>query len=378
MKTAIVPIIKSKTGNCNEKNNYRPIALVTTCSKIFELCLLEIIELFLDTHDNQFGFKKQHSTDKCILMLKSVIKYYTRQSTPVFSCFIDRSNAFDRENHLKLFRKLIIRKVPLTTVRMLIFWYSKQEICIKCGQASLDYFTISNGVRQGGIVSPRLFVVYVDDLSEQLIDVRSGCFIEHQCINHVMYANDICLLAPSALGLQKLLNVCYNISQCNDIVFNSLESVYIVFRPKRYKLFCPTIYLHLDRLNRIPETKYLGYLLSEDQSDDEDIAKQMRTLYIRSNKLLRLFSYCTIDVKMELFRSYCSSLYCCSLWSDYRKVSYRKLTDAFNNVHRRMLNLPWRCSASAMYVNYNLPNLDTVIRRNLFGFIQRLSKSQIQ
>ena len=376
MKTAIVPIIKSKTGNSSDKNNYRPIALVTACSKIFELCLLEIIELYLDTHDNQFGFKKQHSTDMCIFTLKSVIKYYTRQNTPVFSCFLDASKAFDRVNHWKLFRKLITRKVPLMIVRMLIFWYSKQEMCIKWGQATSDHFTISNGVRQGGILSPRLFAVYVDDLSKQLIDARSGCFIEHQCTNHVMYADDICLLAPSALGLQKLLDVCYNFSQCNDIVFNSLKSVYMVFRPKRYKLFCPIVYLHLDRLNRIPETKYLGYLLSEDQSDDDEIAKQMRTLYIRSNKLLRMFSYCTIDVKMELFRSYCSSLYCCSMWSDYRKASYKKLTVAFNNVHRRMLNLPWRCSASAMYVNYNLPNLDTVIRRNLFGFIQRLSISQ--
>ena len=53
-----MPIIKSKTGNSNDKNNYRPIALVTECSKFFELCLLEIIELYLDTHDNQFGFKK--------------------------------------------------------------------------------------------------------------------------------------------------------------------------------------------------------------------------------------------------------------------------------------------------------------------------------
>ena len=165
-------------------------------------------------------------------------------------------------------------------VRMLIFWYSKQEIHV-------GVFTISNGVRQGGILSHRLFPVYVDDLSKQLIDARSGCFIEHQCINHVMYADDICLLSPSALGLQKLLDVCYSFSQCNDIVFNSLKSVYIVFRSKRYKLCCPTVSLHSDKLNRIPETEYLGYLLSKDQSDDEDITKQIRTLYIRSNKLLR-------------------------------------------------------------------------------------------
>ena len=89
-----------------------------------------------------------------------------------------------------------------------------------------------------------------------------------------------------------------------------------------------------------------------------------------------MFSYCTIDVKKESFRSYCSSLYCCSLWSDYRKATYRKLTVAFNNILRRMLGLPWRCSASAMYANYHLPNNGTVIRRSLFGSIQRLSVSQ--
>ena len=75
-----------------------------------------------------------------------------------------------------------------------------------------------------------------------------------------MYADDICLLAPSALGSQKFLDVCNNFSQCNDVVFISLKSVYIVFRPKRYKLFCPTVSLHSDRLNRIHETKYLDYL----------------------------------------------------------------------------------------------------------------------
>ena len=50
------------------------------------------------------------------------------------------------------------------------------------GPRHSDYFTISNGVRQGGILSPRLFAVYVDDLSKQLIDARSGCFIEHHVL----------------------------------------------------------------------------------------------------------------------------------------------------------------------------------------------------
>ena len=87
MKTAIVPIIKNKTGDSSDKNNYRPIALVTACSKIFEICLLEMLEQYLHTHDHQFGFKKQHSTDMCIFTVKSVIKYYTKQKSSVYICF---------------------------------------------------------------------------------------------------------------------------------------------------------------------------------------------------------------------------------------------------------------------------------------------------
>ena len=66
IKTAIVPIIKNKTGDTSDKNNYRPIALVTACSKIFELWILSIIENYICTHDHQFSFKKQNATDMCI------------------------------------------------------------------------------------------------------------------------------------------------------------------------------------------------------------------------------------------------------------------------------------------------------------------------
>ena len=55
--------------------------------------------------------------------------------------------------------------------------------------------------------------------------------------------------------------------------------------------------IYREKLSRLHETKYLGCFLSDDQSDNVEISKQIRTLYIRSNKLLRMFSYCTIDVK---------------------------------------------------------------------------------
>ena len=69
MKTAMVPIIKNKTEDTSDKNNYKPIALVTAASKLFEICIPEILETYLLIHDYQFGFKAKHSTDMLFLLL---------------------------------------------------------------------------------------------------------------------------------------------------------------------------------------------------------------------------------------------------------------------------------------------------------------------
>ena len=81
----MVPIIKNKTGDTRDKNNYRPIALVTACSKILELCILSIIENYICTHDHQFGFKKQHATDMCIYTVKSVILLYSLKQSCIYN-----------------------------------------------------------------------------------------------------------------------------------------------------------------------------------------------------------------------------------------------------------------------------------------------------
>ena len=70
MKTIIIPLITNKSGDTSNVNNYRPIALVTVASKILEIILLELLTPYLNTTDNQFAFKKGHSTDHCIFALK--------------------------------------------------------------------------------------------------------------------------------------------------------------------------------------------------------------------------------------------------------------------------------------------------------------------
>ena len=199
--TVLVPIVKDKTGDISDKGNYRPIALASVVSKVFEMSLLVKLEKYLYSSDYQFGFKPKHSTDLCIYTLKEVIEFYKSQSSSVYVCFMDASKAFDRVNHWTLFKKLIDRGMPDVFVRLLVYWYRTQNACVRWSTACSEMFTVSNGVRQGGILSPLFFNVYMDGLSDILCKTECGCTMGGRMINHLMYADDVVILSPSAKGL---------------------------------------------------------------------------------------------------------------------------------------------------------------------------------
>ena len=77
------------------------------------------MDVYLFTSDNQFGFERKHSTDLCIYTVKSIIRYYSYYNNPVYTCFLNASKAFDRYNHWTMFKKLILRDVPIVIVCVL-------------------------------------------------------------------------------------------------------------------------------------------------------------------------------------------------------------------------------------------------------------------
>ena len=201
IETTIVPIVKNKCGNITDSNNYRPIALATIVSKLFESVLLLKCEYCLTTSANQFGFKKAHSTDLCIYALKEFIEHYKSRNTTVFVTFLDASKAFDRIDHWLLFKKLIAKDVPLFIIRLLLYWYSHQQMCIRWGNTFSSLFSVSNGVKQGGILSPALFNIYMDGLSTSLNFSNIGGHIGGNLLNHLCYADDMCLISLSSAGM---------------------------------------------------------------------------------------------------------------------------------------------------------------------------------
>uniref|UniRef100_A0A671UZC4 Reverse transcriptase domain-containing protein n=1 Tax=Sparus aurata TaxID=8175 RepID=A0A671UZC4_SPAAU len=208
LSVVLVPVIKDKAGKLNSSENYRPIALASILSKVLEKILLNRLEQYILTTDNQFGFKRKHGTDMCIFALKEILDKYNRQNSTIFMCFIDASKAFDRVNHEKLFNKLDQRGVPRFIVRILVFWYAHQTMRVKWGNSVSTPFYVNNGVRQGGILSPFLFNIYMDDLSLQLNECGTGCLVGNSLINHLMYADDLVILCPYSAGLQQLLRIC--------------------------------------------------------------------------------------------------------------------------------------------------------------------------
>ena len=119
--SVVVPLVKNKNGDLSDKNNYRPIALSRTISKVNVIVILHRLEEYLWTKDNQFSFKSGHSTDLCVYALTEFIKYLKRCSTSVYVAFIDGSKAFGKINHWVLFKKLPNMGVQIYLVEVLCY-----------------------------------------------------------------------------------------------------------------------------------------------------------------------------------------------------------------------------------------------------------------
>ena len=95
----------------------------------------------------------------CSMVLKEIISYYSNKGSDVYVCLIDASKAFDRVNFCKLFDILLRRKIPAYILRLIMDSYLSQKICVKWQDSLSDPLETSNGVKQGSVLSPKLFAV---------------------------------------------------------------------------------------------------------------------------------------------------------------------------------------------------------------------------
>ena len=182
-------------------NMYRGITLSPVISKLFEVVLLYLYDEFLSSDSLQFGFKKNSSCTHAMFTVNESVKYFTKKGSKVYCAFLDATKAFDKVLHSGIYKKLLDRGAPLSLVRLLQNWYSNLQCRVKWNNVLGDLFAVLCGVRQGGVLSPALFALYVDDLVSHLRDSGYGIHVGSLFVGCVLYADDITIVLDGFLGV---------------------------------------------------------------------------------------------------------------------------------------------------------------------------------
>ena len=204
---AFMPLLKSMKDPA-KTDSYRAIAGSSLILKLMDNVILLLWGDMLESDSLQFGFKAKVSTTQCSWLVNEVTSHYIRSGTPVITTLLDCSKAFDKCLFVPLFQKLLDRNLPSIVVRLLIFVYKEQEAWIKWGPLRSEMFSISNGTRQGSVLSPALFAIYLDDLLVELRSYGLGCYMAGLWVGAVGFADDLLLMAPSRSAMAKMLSIC--------------------------------------------------------------------------------------------------------------------------------------------------------------------------
>ena len=201
------------------------------------------------------GYKAKHSTSHALYVLARVAILHRLFQETRFECLCSLLGVFDKVDHHGIFIKLTRRKVPLCFLNVVIYWYSNLTSLVKWNDTHSRSFNVTSGVRQGGILSPKLFIVYVDDLLVTLRKSGVGCHIVELFVAAIMYADDLALLAPTRGALQQLLDVCHDYSLEWCISYNPAKTNVMVFGNS---VEYGPLYLNGAPISSVSECKYLG------------------------------------------------------------------------------------------------------------------------
>ena len=263
----IVPIYKS--GDQSNANNYRGIAISSCLSKLFTMCLNNRLAGHLNDNNlennNQFGFKKNHRTTDNIFILRSMITKYVfnklkKSKNYLFACFVDFSKAFDTVWRDGLLLKLLKIGIGGNFYSIIKSIYRSTKYSIKLQSGTTELFESNRGVKQGCNLSPQLFNLFIDDISNS-IDNFDPVNINLQKLNCIMFADDLLMVSTSSDGLQKFIDTLQNYCDQWKLGINITKTKVMIFNAKGYKLNTEfQFYLYGNQIELVDTYKYLGII----------------------------------------------------------------------------------------------------------------------
>ena len=322
-------------------------------------------------HDLLFAYKANHSTVQCVSTIKEIISYYNLNRSPVYMCMLDASKAFDKVNLLLLFNKLRLKGMCPLLLRFIINMYIGQNIRVKWNDCISHVYAVSNGVKQGGVMSPLLFNLYVQDLIECLDRKGLGCHMGNHFSGCFIYADDITLVAPSADALNAMLKVCELYAGEHDITFNSNKTKLMHFTMNNQSP--GSIQFMRNKLNVITKCTLLGVeILNNFSADIDHSVKQFNCKYM---SLYLDFKYLQCDVLSNMISTYCLDAYASQLW-DYEDKRIEKYYVAWRKAMRKVWKLPNLTHCNLLPVITNCLPLNIILEKRLLKFIWSIINSE--
>ena len=232
----VIPVYKS--GSTMELNNYRPISVFNTFSKVFERLMYDRLTKFLDKYNilyqNQFGFRQGHSTHHALITLVDRITKSLDSGDIVIGVFLDLKKAFDTVNH-----KILLKKLYHYGIRgNLNKWFEnylpdRSQYVLFNGKTS-DIRNVNCGVPQGSILGPLLFILYINDFSNVSDILFYVLFVDDS--NVFLNGKDINIIINT---MQLELSKLHNWLLANKLTLNISKTHFMVFhraKHRNYKL----------------------------------------------------------------------------------------------------------------------------------------------
>lgn len=248
-----IPKFKGVKKNCNV-DDFRGITICSIISKIFEHCILNH---FNEITTSNRQFQKRSSCHMAIYSVQRVIKYFIDRGSTIAIGSIDLRKAFDKVNHYGLLCILQQKLINVRILDLLENWLIKSNAVIDWSGTTSAPVACSAGVRQGSILSPVLFSLFVDSVLDRLKSSGLGCFVNFDCHNSFMYADDLLLLSNSVTDIQAMFNLCAELFRNLDLPINLEKSHCMRIGPRHNKI-CAPLLLNNTVIKWISETTFLG------------------------------------------------------------------------------------------------------------------------
>jgi hypothetical protein len=332
--SVLIPIPKNARKSLCDSDNYRAIALSSILNELLDKIILQKCNRSLKSSCFQFGFKKQHSTNMCSFVVNEVIEHFVSRKSPVYACLLDCTKAFDRLEYVRMFDVLLKKSLCPFVTRLLLCMYKQQTANVKWQNSLSQSFHVKNGVKQGGVISPVIFTIYMDALLTKLEAKGAGCWMDGLYVGGLAYADDVILLAPSRKGLITMLDICSVYAQEFDVKFNASKSKLLLFGK------CdpvPIVFMH-KTLDMVPDDKHLGIPIGRDSNKllVQSLCKEIMT---KTNMLYAHFRHLPIDLLYHLFKTYCTPMYGCQLL-DFNSPDTEKIYVTWRKAIRFLFQLP--------------------------------------